>query len=52
VVTTIAIIALAQAHGRCFPSSVLPAAKMPRYLFNPAATDQYTVQIVTARQTR
>ena len=44
--------AIAQLHGRCFPSSVLAVVKTHRCLLNPVVIDQSTVQIVTARRTQ
>jgi hypothetical protein len=38
--------------GKCSPRNAPRVAKILRYLSNPAATDRYTVQIVTAKQTR
>ena len=51
-VAAMATEAIAQLHGRCFPSSVLPVAKTHRCLLNPVVIDQSTVQIVTARRTQ
>jgi hypothetical protein len=38
--------------GRCSPRNAPRAEKILRYLSNPAATDRFIVQIVTAKQTR